>query len=108
MHSKGIAHNDLKLSDVCVDVDTWHVRVCDFGLATFYLVGEDSHPGALLTRPPEAASPSTRYARDRTSVGCHISLACLFELCMACCRLFSRVGYDVWALGCIIHQVGTV
>ena len=78
MHRRGIAHNDMKAADVCIDAATLHVHVCDFGYASGFIVGAEVPPGAPVTRPPEATGDFA---------------------------IWNREYFDVWALGCIAFQV---
>ena len=53
-HYAGVLHNDLKIENVLVDLDTGKIKLIDFGAATLLRGGEYTEsPGTELNAPPE-------------------------------------------------------
>ena len=53
-HGAGVLHNDLKIENVLVDLDTGKIKLIDFGAATLLRGGEYTEsPGTELNAPPE-------------------------------------------------------
>jgi serine/threonine protein kinase len=63
LHSKGIAHNDIKPDNVLLD-DAGHVKLADFGYAKDTLfAGDREKNGTLVYAAPELLSPGTYHTQ---------------------------------------------
>ena len=77
LHSKGIAHRDIKPQNILVDQKTNKIKVCDFGSAKKLIQGQKSisYICSRFYRAPELIFGATDYTNqiDVWSMGCVIS-----------------------------------
>ena len=77
LHSKGIAHRDIKPQNILVDQKTNKIKVCDFGSAKKLIPGQKSisYICSRFYRAPELIFGATDYTNqiDVWSMGCVIS-----------------------------------
>lgn len=78
MHSKNVAHRDLKLENILIsgNISDYHqhisIRVADFGLSSIEADSVFSRPGTRYTMAPEMLSsrdPYDPYAADVWALG---------------------------------------
>lgn len=62
-HSHGIMHRDIKPGNICFDRETGKLRVIDWGLADFYMPGQNYniHVATLSYKPPELLLDYQKY-----------------------------------------------
>ena len=53
LHSQKIAHKDLNLLNILIDPASFQIKLIDFGLSTFDVLGDCSPEGNFSYRPPE-------------------------------------------------------
>ena len=77
LHSKGIAHRDIKPQNILVEPKTNKIKVCDFGSAKKLIQGQKSisYICSRFYRAPELIFGATDYTNqiDVWSMGCVIS-----------------------------------
>ena len=77
LHSKGIAHRDIKPQNILVDQKTNKIKLCDFGSAKKLIQGQKSicYMCSRFYRAPELIFGATDYTNqiDVWSMGCVIS-----------------------------------
>lgn len=66
LHSIGIAHLDLSLTNVCVEEETQTLKIIDFGIADFK--EEPSQPLSTSSAFPSSISPSPSHASAASSL----------------------------------------
>eukprot|EP01061_Rhynchopus_euleeides_P016567 TRINITY_DN27887_c0_g1_i1.p1 TRINITY_DN27887_c0_g1~~TRINITY_DN27887_c0_g1_i1.p1 ORF type:complete len:1231 (+),score=391.34 TRINITY_DN27887_c0_g1_i1:128-3820(+) len=93
LHSRGVVHRDIKLSNILVD-DTPKVYLSDFGLARTLRVGG----------PHAAATGSISHMRDHPD---YIQTQWYRAPEVLLCSKTVEEGTDMWSMGCIIVEMLT-
>ena len=107
LHAVGVAHRDLKPDNLlCTHAEPHlhgQVKLCDFGLASSFAVGEDAYLTRLAGTPEYLAPEVVRILQRRQRAkGERRSSEPSFKTQRAA-HYSERV--DLWALGCVIYEL---